>query len=79
MVTDGTAIGNAIANGVNRLKDSDSKSKTIILLTDGVNNAGEVDPASSRRNCAEIWNKNLYYWRRHNWPGSVSGANSFWH
>jgi len=44
MVTDGTAIGNAIANGVNRLKDSDSKSKTIILLTDGVNNAGEVDP-----------------------------------
>jgi Ca-activated chloride channel homolog len=47
MVEDGTAIGNAIANGVNRLKDSDTKSKIIILLTDGVNNAGEVDPVSA--------------------------------
>lgn len=47
MITDGTAIGNAIANGVNRLKDSDAKSKTIILLTDGVNNAGEVDPLTA--------------------------------
>ncbi|MFZ0454438.1 MAG: VWA domain-containing protein [Ignavibacteriaceae bacterium] len=44
MIEDGTAIGNAIANGVNRLKDSKSKSKIIILLTDGVNNSGEVDP-----------------------------------
>jgi Ca-activated chloride channel family protein len=47
MLEDGTAIGNAIANGVNRLKDSDAKSKVIILLTDGVNNAGEVDPQSA--------------------------------
>ncbi len=47
MVEDGTAIGNAIANGVNRLKDSKGKSKVIILLTDGVNNAGEVDPISA--------------------------------
>ncbi len=47
MITDGTAIGNAIANGVNRLKDSDAESKVIILLTDGVNNAGEVDPVSA--------------------------------
>jgi Ca-activated chloride channel homolog len=44
MIEDGTAIGNAIANGVNRLKDSKAKSKVIILLTDGVNNSGEVDP-----------------------------------
>jgi Ca-activated chloride channel homolog len=44
MIEDGTAIGNAIANGVNRLKDSKAKSKIIILLTDGVNNSGEVDP-----------------------------------
>jgi len=49
MVEDGTAIGNAIANGVNRLKDSRAKSKVIILLTDGVNNAGEVDPVSAAR------------------------------
>lgn len=47
MIEDGTAIGNAIANGVNRLKDSNAKSKVIILLTDGVNNAGEVDPISA--------------------------------
>jgi Ca-activated chloride channel family protein len=47
MIEDGTAIGNAIANGVNRLKDSKAKSKVIILLTDGVNNAGEVDPVSA--------------------------------
>lgn len=47
MITDGTAIGNAIANGINRLKDSDAQSRVIILLTDGVNNAGEVDPISA--------------------------------
>lgn len=45
--SEATAIGNAIANGVNRLKDSDAKSKIIILLTDGNNNAGEVDPVSA--------------------------------
>ena len=47
MLDDGTAIGNAIANAVNRLKDTDAKSKVIILLTDGVNNAGEIDPLSA--------------------------------
>lgn len=47
MIEDGTAIGNAIANGVNRLKESDAKSKIIILVTDGVNNSGEVDPISA--------------------------------
>ena len=47
MIQDGTAIGNAIANGVNRLKESNAKSRIIILLTDGVNNAGEVDPISA--------------------------------
>ncbi len=47
MIPDGTAIGNAIADGVNRLKDSEAKSKVIILLTDGQNNAGEVDPITA--------------------------------
>ncbi len=41
---DGTAIGNAIGTAVDRLKDVKSKSKIIILLTDGRNNAGEIDP-----------------------------------
>ncbi len=47
MIEDGTAIGNAIANGVNRLKDSQAKSKVMILLTDGVNNAGQIDPLTA--------------------------------
>ncbi|MFH0736550.1 MAG: VWA domain-containing protein [bacterium] len=47
MLLDGTAIGNAIANGVNRLKDSKAKSKVIVLLTDGVNNAGQIDPVTA--------------------------------
>jgi len=42
--TDGTAIGTAIATCVNRLKDIPAKSKVIILLTDGRNNMGEIDP-----------------------------------
>ena len=41
---DGTAIGNGLANAVSRIKSSKAKSKVIILLTDGVNNQGEVDP-----------------------------------
>jgi Ca-activated chloride channel family protein len=47
MLEDGTAIGNAIANGVNRLKESKAKSRVIILLTDGVNNRGEIDPITA--------------------------------
>lgn len=47
MIQDGTAIGNAITNGVNRLKDSQAKSKVMILLTDGVNNAGQIDPVTA--------------------------------
>ncbi len=44
---DGTAIGNGIATAAARLKDSKAKSKVIILLTDGVNNAGEIDPITA--------------------------------
>jgi Ca-activated chloride channel homolog len=47
VVEDGTAIGMAIAQGVNRLKDTKSKSKVMILLTDGVNNRGEIDPLTA--------------------------------
>lgn len=46
-VADGTAIGNAIASSVNRLKDSDAESRIMILLTDGENTAGEVDPVTA--------------------------------
>jgi Ca-activated chloride channel family protein len=44
---DGTAIGMGIANAVQRLKESESKSKVVILMTDGVNNKGLVDPATA--------------------------------
>jgi len=46
-VEDGTAIGSAIAAGLNRLKDPSSKSKVLILLTDGVNNCGKVAPETA--------------------------------
>lgn len=44
IIEDGTAIGNGLATAVSRLKDSDAKSKVVILLTDGVNNTGEISP-----------------------------------
>ncbi len=44
---DGTAIGMAIANATNRLRHSDSKSKVMILLSDGSNNSGELDPLTA--------------------------------
>jgi Ca-activated chloride channel family protein len=47
MIEDGTAIGMGLANAVNRIKDSDAKSKVIILLTDGINNRGEIAPATA--------------------------------
>lgn len=50
LIEDGTAIGNGLATAVARMMDSDAKSRVIILLTDGVNNSGEVAPL----NAAEI-------------------------
>ena len=44
MIEDGTAIGDGLATAISRLKDSDAVSKVIILLTDGMNNSGSVDP-----------------------------------
>lgn len=44
---DGTAIGMGLVNAVNRLRDSKAKSKVVILLTDGVNNQGQVDPVTA--------------------------------
>jgi Ca-activated chloride channel family protein len=47
MIEDGTAIGLGLANSVNRLKDSKSKSRVVILLTDGSNNAGQIAPLTA--------------------------------
>ena len=47
MIEDGTAIGNGLATSVNRLKESNAKSKVVILLTDGVNNTGQIAPLTA--------------------------------
>lgn len=52
LIEDGTAIGNGLATAVARMADSDAKSRVIILLTDGVNNSGEIAPLTA----AEIAN-----------------------
>jgi Ca-activated chloride channel family protein len=59
MIVDGTAIGLALANGVNRLKESKAKSKVMILLTDGVNNRGEIDPLTAAK-IAATYNVRVY-------------------
>ncbi len=47
IIEDGTAIGLGLANAINRIKDSQAKSKVIILLTDGTNNRGDIDPITA--------------------------------
>ena len=59
MIEDGTAIGLGLANAVSRLKDSKAKSKVIILLTDGVNNQGEVAPITAAE-IAETFDIRVY-------------------
>jgi len=59
MIEDGTAIGLALANSVNRLLSSEAKSKVIILLTDGVNNVWEIDPLTAA-NIARTMGMKIY-------------------
>jgi len=47
MVEDGTAVGDGLATALSRLKKIESKSKVVILLTDGINNAGTIDPLNA--------------------------------
>ena len=59
IIEGGTAIGMGLATSVNRIKDSKSKSKVIILLTDGVNNAGFIDPLTAAE-LAKEYNIKIY-------------------
>jgi len=59
LVEDGTAIGNAIGTALNRLRDSSAKSKIIILLTDGENNRGEIEPRTAAE-MAKTMNVKIY-------------------
>ena len=53
LIEDGTAIGNGLATSINRLRESDAKSKVIILLTDGVNNRGQISPVTAAQIATE--------------------------
>jgi Ca-activated chloride channel family protein len=59
MIQDGTAIGDGLATAVNRLKESKAVSKVIILLTDGINNTGALDPLSSAE-IAKVFGIRIY-------------------
>jgi len=59
LIYDGTAIGSAIVSSVARLKDSMAKSKVVILLTDGVNNSGNMDPIEAAK-VAEAFDVKIY-------------------
>ena len=54
MLPDGTAVGSAIAHSALRLRDAKGKSRVLILLTDGINNAGPVDPVTASRLAAAV-------------------------
>jgi len=59
MIEDGTAIGDGLGTAVNRLKESQAVSKVIILLTDGENNRGFIDPLSAAE-IASVYNLRVY-------------------
>lgn len=59
MITDGTAIGHGLATSVSRLRDSEAKSKVIILLTDGTNNRGQIAPVTAAE-IAKAYNIRVY-------------------
>ena len=59
LIDDGTAIGDGLATAIGRLKDSDAISKVIILLTDGINNAGSIDPYTAAE-MAKLYGVRVY-------------------
>ncbi len=59
MVEDGTAIGDGLGTAVNRLRESDAISKVVILLTDGINNTGQIDPLTAAE-IAQVLNIRVY-------------------
>lgn len=60
IIEDGTAIGMGLATAVKRLKDSEAKSKVIILLTDGVNTGGSIPPHKQQREIARTFGIRVY-------------------
>lgn len=77
MIQDGTAIGLGLANAVSRIKDSHAKSKVIILLTDGSNNAGEIAPVTAAEIAKTFGSACLYDRSRNERHGAVSVPDRF--
>ena len=67
---DGTAIGTAIATAANRLRDAPGNSRVMILLTDGVNNRGSIDPRTAAKAAAAVRHQDLRHRRRHRRDGA---------
>ena len=77
MLEDATAIGDAIASGVNRLRDSKAKSKVVILLTDGIHNAGRLTPQDAAQAAAALGIKVYTIGAASDQPRQVPGFFSF--
>ena len=67
---DGTAIGTGLATAVNRLRSAPEKSKVVLLLTDGVNNRGLIDPRTAARDRRLVRHQGLLHRRRHRRRGA---------
>src|SRR5690606_10627269 len=74
VLVDGTAIGLGVVEGLNLLEDSQARSRVVVLLTDGENNAGEVDPMQAAR-VADALDVRLYTIGVLGGPGGLAGAN----
>jgi Ca-activated chloride channel family protein len=61
MIEDGTAIGTALARSVRQLVDREAKSKVVVLLTDGENNAGAITPVQAAQTAQSFWRQSLHY------------------
>ena len=72
-IEDGTAIGSALASGLNRLRNQTAKSKIIILMTDGQNNAGQITPHHGCRGGQGAGRQGLHHRHRRARRGAVSG------
>ena len=71
LIEDGTAIGNGLATAVARMKDSDARSRVIILLTDGVNNRGEISPPDGCGDREDLWRQGIYHRSRQGRHGAL--------
>ena len=78
MIEDGTALGDGLATAINRIKDSEAISKVVILLTDGVQTSGSLDPITASKVASKYGVRVYTIGVGHTWRGSYSGARPLW-